>query len=79
MAVGVEGDPVYPVFGNTWLLGNFVYFGVVILRTVCLDYNHQAYQVIELSNEEENAHMKIWLIITFSILRKIIMGIIMSL
>ena len=37
IAVGVEGDPVYPVFGiisNIWLLGNFVYFGVVILRTV---------------------------------------------
>lgn len=57
IAVDASGDPVVPQFGvvhDIWLIGDYVYFGVDLVQTVCFDYHHQAYQVTERTDNEKS-------------------------
>ena len=48
LAVDVTGDPPLPVFGcikEIWMVSSFVYFEVSLYKTVCFEYNFQAYLV----------------------------------
>ena len=58
IATDVAGNPALPVFGVImciWSILDFTYFDVQLLQTLCFDQKHQAYHVIE--NTEDSTEI----------------------